>query len=111
MGGLKVRCTHVLAGHQHIIMMNLPPGGLFIPLFFERRGEKDLSLRRSPTISLLRKKKKARLITSHFMVKMFGFNEKRIILAGVYQVNQSPEQILLLCNQHHPQPSLFPPAF
>ena len=57
------------------------------------------------------RKKKERLITSHFMVKMFGFNEKRIILAGVYQVNQSPEQILLLCNQHHPQPSLFPPAF
>lgn len=111
MGGLKVRCTHVLAGHQHIIMVNLPSGGLFIPLFFERRGEKDLSLLRSPTISLPRKKKKERLITSHFMVKMFGFNEKRIILASVYQVNQSPEQILLLCNQHHPQPSLFPPAF
>jgi len=45
------------------------------------------------------------------MFKMFGFNEKRIILAGVYQDNQSPEQILPLCNQHHLQPSLFPPAF
>ena len=77
-------------------MANLQSGGPFFPLFLERRGEKDLSLRRSPTVSLSREKKKERLIASHFMVKMFGFNEKRIILARVYQVNQSPEQILYL---------------
>ena len=96
---------------EHIIMANLPSDGLFSPysLKDERRRTFPSAVRRlfrSPE-----RKKKERLFTSHFMVKMFGFKEKRIILAGVYQVNQSPEQILPLCNQHHPQPSLFPPVF
>ena len=92
-------------------MAKLPSGGLFSPYSLKDEGRRTFlfavrRLFRSP-----KRKKKDRLITSHFMVKMFGFNEKRIILAAVYQVNQSPEQILLLCNQHHLQPSLFPPGF
>lgn len=99
MGGLKVRCTHLLVGHHrargrtceswygpsklNISLRLTYHQTVFFPLFSERRGEKDLSLRRSPTISPPERKKKERLIASHFMVKMFGFNEKRIILASV----------------------------
>lgn len=126
-GGLKVGCTHVSEGHHRArgricecwygpsklnisLWLTYHQAVFFSPYSLKDEGRRTFSfavhrLFRSP------ERKKERLITNHFMVKMFGFNEKRIILAGVYQVNQYPEQILLLCNQHHPQPSLFPPAF
>lgn len=99
MGGLKVRCTHLLVGHHrargrtceswygpsklNISLRLTYHQTVFFPLIlWKTRGEGPFP---SPFADYFapRKKKKERLIASHFMVKMFGFNEKRIILASV----------------------------